>query len=108
MSGLSGAVPPGVQQHQQPHIHQQQAQQHQHQQAQQHQQQQQQAQQMMAPHSQYVSPPAAAALQGALPPAFYTGLQQPAMYSLEDFQLLQQRLPHMVTFIFVLTLFCVV
>ncbi|XP_069980431.1 protein lingerer isoform X7 [Penaeus vannamei] len=95
MSGLSGAVPPGVQQHQQPHIHQQQAQQHQHQQAQQHQQQQQQAQQMMAPHSQYVSPPAAAALQGALPPAFYTGLQQPAMYSLEDFQLLQQRLPHM-------------
>ncbi|KAK8736802.1 hypothetical protein OTU49_004650, partial [Cherax quadricarinatus] len=43
--------------------------------------------------SQYVSPPAAA-LQGALPPAFYTGLQQP-MYSLEDFQLLQQRMPHM-------------
>ncbi|XP_071537291.1 uncharacterized protein lig isoform X7 [Panulirus ornatus] len=92
ISGLGGSVPPGVHQHQPPHMHHQ-AQQHQHQQAQQHQQQQQQQQaQMMAQHSQYVSPPAA--LQGALPPAFYTGLQQP-MYSLEDFQLLQQRMPHM-------------
>lgn len=102
MSGLGGSVPPGVHQHQPPHMHQQHQaqQQHQPQQAQQHQQQQQQqqhqqqqAQQMMAQHSQYVSPPAAA-LQGALPPAFYAGLQQP-MYSLEDFQLLQQRMPHM-------------
>ncbi|XP_066951823.1 protein lingerer isoform X4 [Macrobrachium rosenbergii] len=93
ISSLGGTVPPGVPHHQ-PHMHQQQVQQHQAQHQQQQQQQQQHQQQMMAQHSQYVSPPAAA-LQGALPPAFYTGLQQPAMYSLEDFQLLQQRMPHM-------------
>ncbi|XP_064082421.1 protein lingerer-like isoform X1 [Macrobrachium nipponense] len=92
ISSLGGTVPPGVPHHQ-PHMHQQQVQQHQAQHQQQ-QQQQQHQQQMMAQHSQYVSPPAAA-LQGALPPAFYTGLQQPTMYSLEDFQLLQQRMPHM-------------
>ncbi|KAK7074398.1 hypothetical protein SK128_008882 [Halocaridina rubra] len=92
MSSVTG-VPPGVLHHHQPHIQHQQVQQHQHQ-AQQQQQQQQHQQQMMAQHSQYVSPPAAA-LQGALPHAFYTGLQQPAMYSLEDFQMLQQRMPHM-------------
>ena len=92
VNSLGSSVPTGVQ-HQPTHIATHQHQQHQHQQ-----QQQQAAQQLMAQPSQYVSPPA---LQGALPPAFYN-LQQPAMYSYEELQLLQQRMPHMVSVVFFL------